>query len=200
MRHANGRPQVAQGFVGKRFDAELEPRERRPQIVRERRQQRGPFQALERLEAALKQQRQGAEDRRGMEARLVSSLRGHEAQAAHEFRADGNANEQPVAAEPFALDDWLRVADFDPEDVWPRRWAEQYATAAVGLDYSPDVTGENEDEFEATASMQAGLPAGDGTATAAVDYVSTSGSITFAPRAVSSSTASRSITRLPPAG
>jgi len=26
----------------------------------------------------------------------------------------------------LALGDWLRVADFDESDVWPRRWAEQY--------------------------------------------------------------------------
>jgi predicted oxidoreductase len=30
----------------------------------------------------------------------------------------------------LALDDWLRVADFDPEDEWPRRWAEQYVARA----------------------------------------------------------------------
>jgi predicted oxidoreductase len=33
-------------------------------------------------------------------------------------------------SERLALEDWLRVADFDPEDVWPRRWAEQYVTRA----------------------------------------------------------------------
>ena len=32
--------------------------------------------------------------------------------------------------ERLALEDWLRIADFDPEDVWPRRWAEQYVTRA----------------------------------------------------------------------
>src|ERR671932_1814540 len=26
----------------------------------------------------------------------------------------------------LALADWLRMADFDDDDVWPRRWAEQY--------------------------------------------------------------------------
>jgi hypothetical protein len=30
----------------------------------------------------------------------------------------------------LALEDWLRIADFDDEDVWPRRWAEQYVTRA----------------------------------------------------------------------
>ncbi|MEA2374713.1 MAG: uncharacterized protein QOD53_1176 [Thermoleophilaceae bacterium] len=30
----------------------------------------------------------------------------------------------------LALDDWLRIADFEPEDVWPRRWAEQYVARA----------------------------------------------------------------------
>ena len=30
----------------------------------------------------------------------------------------------------LALADWLRVAEFEPEDVWPRRWAEQYVTRA----------------------------------------------------------------------
>jgi predicted oxidoreductase len=33
-------------------------------------------------------------------------------------------------SERLALEDWLRIADFDPEDVWPRRWAEQYVTRA----------------------------------------------------------------------
>jgi uncharacterized protein len=32
--------------------------------------------------------------------------------------------------ERLALEDWLRIADFDAEDVWPRRWAEQYVTRA----------------------------------------------------------------------
>jgi predicted oxidoreductase len=32
--------------------------------------------------------------------------------------------------ERLALGDWLRIADFDPGDVWPRRWAEQYVTRA----------------------------------------------------------------------
>jgi glycine/D-amino acid oxidase-like deaminating enzyme len=27
--------------------------------------------------------------------------------------------------ERLALEDWLRIADFDAEDVWPRRWAER---------------------------------------------------------------------------
>lgn len=30
----------------------------------------------------------------------------------------------------LALADWLRIADFEPEDVWPRRWAEQYVARA----------------------------------------------------------------------
>jgi predicted oxidoreductase len=30
----------------------------------------------------------------------------------------------------LALGDWLRIADFEPEDVWPRRWAEQYVARA----------------------------------------------------------------------
>src|SRR5438034_3939427 len=30
----------------------------------------------------------------------------------------------------LALDDWMRTADFDPEDEWPRRWAEQYVRVA----------------------------------------------------------------------
>ena len=33
-------------------------------------------------------------------------------------------------SERLALEDWLRIAEFDPEDVWPRRWAEQYVTRA----------------------------------------------------------------------
>jgi len=33
-------------------------------------------------------------------------------------------------SERLALEDWLRIADFDSEDVWPRRWAEQYVTRA----------------------------------------------------------------------
>ncbi|HEY2631824.1 MAG TPA: FAD-binding dehydrogenase [Solirubrobacteraceae bacterium] len=32
--------------------------------------------------------------------------------------------------ENLALEDWLRIAEFDPEDVWPKRWAEQYVTRA----------------------------------------------------------------------
>jgi hypothetical protein len=30
----------------------------------------------------------------------------------------------------LALEDWLRVADFDDEDEWPRRWAQEYVTRA----------------------------------------------------------------------
>ena len=30
----------------------------------------------------------------------------------------------------LALEDWLRVADFEPEDRWPRRWAEEYVSRA----------------------------------------------------------------------
>ncbi len=30
--------------------------------------------------------------------------------------------------ERLALEDWLRIAEFDAGDVWPRRWAEQYVT------------------------------------------------------------------------
>src|SRR2546423_10592274 len=30
----------------------------------------------------------------------------------------------------LALSDWLGIADFDDEDVWPRRWAEQYVARA----------------------------------------------------------------------
>jgi predicted oxidoreductase len=33
-------------------------------------------------------------------------------------------------SERLALEDWLRIADFDSDDVWPRRWAEQYVTRA----------------------------------------------------------------------
>jgi predicted oxidoreductase len=33
-------------------------------------------------------------------------------------------------SERLALEDWLRIAEFDQEDVWPRRWAEQYVTRA----------------------------------------------------------------------
>jgi uncharacterized protein len=32
--------------------------------------------------------------------------------------------------EKLALEDWLRIAEFDPQDTWPRRWAEQYVTRA----------------------------------------------------------------------
>jgi predicted oxidoreductase len=30
----------------------------------------------------------------------------------------------------LALEDWLKVADFDAQDLWPRRWAEQYVARA----------------------------------------------------------------------
>ncbi len=30
----------------------------------------------------------------------------------------------------LALEDWLRVAEFTPEDDWPRRWAEEYVARA----------------------------------------------------------------------
>ncbi len=30
----------------------------------------------------------------------------------------------------LAMEDWLRLADFDDADVWPRRWAEQYVARA----------------------------------------------------------------------
>jgi predicted oxidoreductase len=33
-------------------------------------------------------------------------------------------------SERLALEDWLRIAEFESEDVWPRRWAEQYVTRA----------------------------------------------------------------------
>jgi predicted oxidoreductase len=33
-------------------------------------------------------------------------------------------------SERLALEDWLRIADFDAEDTWPKRWAEQYVTRA----------------------------------------------------------------------
>jgi uncharacterized protein len=33
-------------------------------------------------------------------------------------------------SERLALEDWLRIAELDPQDVWPRRWAEQYVTRA----------------------------------------------------------------------
>jgi predicted oxidoreductase len=33
----------------------------------------------------------------------------------------------PDSAE-LALDDWMRVADFDPDDEWPRRWAKAFVT------------------------------------------------------------------------
>ncbi|HEY7951944.1 MAG TPA: FAD-binding protein [Solirubrobacteraceae bacterium] len=32
--------------------------------------------------------------------------------------------------ERLALEDWLRVAELEPQDEWPRRWAEQYVTRA----------------------------------------------------------------------
>lgn len=33
-------------------------------------------------------------------------------------------------SERLALEDWLRIAELDPQDVWPRRWAEQYVVRA----------------------------------------------------------------------
>ncbi len=33
-------------------------------------------------------------------------------------------------SERLALEDWLRIAELEPEDEWPRRWAEQYVTRA----------------------------------------------------------------------
>lgn len=33
-------------------------------------------------------------------------------------------------SERLALEDWLRVADFAPDDAWPTRWAEQYVARA----------------------------------------------------------------------
>src|SRR3954471_19464849 len=30
----------------------------------------------------------------------------------------------------LATDDWMRMADFDPEDEWPRRWAQEYVKRA----------------------------------------------------------------------
>jgi uncharacterized protein len=33
-------------------------------------------------------------------------------------------------SERLALEDWLRIAELDPQDEWPRRWAEQYVTRA----------------------------------------------------------------------
>lgn len=33
-------------------------------------------------------------------------------------------------SERLALEDWLRIAELDDQDVWPRRWAEQYVTRA----------------------------------------------------------------------
>src|SRR3954469_3520521 len=30
----------------------------------------------------------------------------------------------------LALDDWMRMADFEPDDEWPRRWAEEYVRRA----------------------------------------------------------------------
>jgi uncharacterized protein len=33
-------------------------------------------------------------------------------------------------SERLALEDWLRVAELEPEDQWPRRWAEQYVLRA----------------------------------------------------------------------
>ncbi len=33
-------------------------------------------------------------------------------------------------SEQLALEDWLRIAELEPEDEWPRRWAEQFVTRA----------------------------------------------------------------------
>jgi uncharacterized protein len=33
-------------------------------------------------------------------------------------------------SEQLALEDWLRIAELEPRDEWPRRWAEQYVTRA----------------------------------------------------------------------
>lgn len=33
-------------------------------------------------------------------------------------------------SERLALEDWLRIAEFEPGDEWPRRWAEQYVARA----------------------------------------------------------------------
>jgi predicted oxidoreductase len=33
-------------------------------------------------------------------------------------------------SEQLALEDWLRIAELQPDDEWPRRWAEQYVTRA----------------------------------------------------------------------
>ena len=33
-------------------------------------------------------------------------------------------------SERLALEDWLRIAELEPQDLWPRRWAEQYVTRA----------------------------------------------------------------------
>jgi uncharacterized protein len=33
-------------------------------------------------------------------------------------------------SEQLALQDWLRIAEFEPGDEWPRRWAEQYVSRA----------------------------------------------------------------------
>jgi predicted oxidoreductase len=33
-------------------------------------------------------------------------------------------------SERLALEDWLRIAELEPADEWPRRWAEQYVTRA----------------------------------------------------------------------
>src|SRR3954447_13743541 len=30
----------------------------------------------------------------------------------------------------LAMEDWLRVAEFGPEDEWPRRWAQEYVARA----------------------------------------------------------------------
>ena len=33
-------------------------------------------------------------------------------------------------SEQLALEDWMRIAELEPGDEWPRRWAEQYVTRA----------------------------------------------------------------------
>ena len=53
-------------------------------------------------------------------------------------------------SERLALEDWLRVAELDPEDRWPRRWAEQYVMRssedvgdwlrAIGVHFFPVVS------------------------------------------------------------
>lgn len=40
-----------------------------------------------------------------------------------------------VDSPELALADWLRVADFSAQDVWPRRWAEQYVSRSIDMIY-----------------------------------------------------------------